>query len=266
MDYLNANKKVWDRRVSAHVKSEFYDHQSFLQGRNTLNSIELNLLGDVSEKKVIHLQCHFGQDTLSLARMGASVTGVDLSSAALEQARQDAEQLNVEAKFIESDILALPDIHFEKYDIVFASYGVIGWHPSIEKFAQVIAHLLKPGGRFVFVEFHPVVWMFDEKFKQIQYSYFNRETIVEENSDSYTDGSHLGSSLEEYSWNHSLGELYNALQAAGLTIEHFNEYDYSPYACFDNCVQSEYGFQIEGLQGKLPLVYSLAAINKSSVL
>ncbi len=259
-DYLEANKKNWDSRVEAHIESDFYDNESFLAGRNSLNAIELKLLGDVKSKSVIHLQCHFGQDSLSLARMGAQVVGVDISEKALEKAREFNQQLGLDAEFIASDILIFDQKHERQYDIVFSSYGVIGWHPDIEQWARVVSHLLKPGGRLVFVEFHPVIWMFDSQFKMIQHSYFNKEAIVEENLDSYTDGSDFKEPMKEYGWNHSLGEVINALQNSGLSIDAFDEYDYSPYACFDGCIKSGSGYQIKGLEGKLPLLYSLVAI------
>jgi 2-polyprenyl-3-methyl-5-hydroxy-6-metoxy-1,4-benzoquinol methylase len=257
MDYLTANRRLWNERVNAHMASSFYDNESFIAGRNTLNDIELKLLGDVTGKGILHLQCHFGQDSLSLARMGAKVTGVDLSDVAIEQARKLNQQLELDAEFICSDVLQLADHHSGQYDIVFASYGVIGWHPDINRFMQVVAHFLKPEGQFLLVEFHPVIWMLDQQLENISYSYFNLEPIVETSTESYTDGSDLSEPLQEYGWNHSLSEVFNAGFANGLTLTHFDEYDFSPYNCFQGMVTTETGYQIAGKERMLPLVYSL---------
>ncbi len=257
MDYLSANRNVWNQRVAAHMQSDFYDNESFIAGRNTLNEIELKLLGDVTGKRILHLQCHFGQDSLSLARMGAKVTGVDLSDVAIEEARKLNQQLELDAEFICSDVLQLADHHSGQYDLVFASYGVIGWHPDITRFMQVAAHFLKPGGQFLLVEFHPVIWMLDHQCQNIEHSYFNREAIVETNTESYTDGSKLEQPMEEYGWNHSLSEVFNAGFANGLTLTHFHEYDYSPYDCFEGTIKTAQGYQIAGREGVLPMVFSL---------
>lgn len=261
MDYLSANKKIWDGRVEAHMASDFYDNDSFLKGRNSLNKIELDVLGDIRNQTIAHLQCHFGQDSLSMARMGAKVTGVDLSEKAIEQAKNLNQQLQLDAEFYCSDILTYQG-QKEAFDIVFASYGVLGWHPDITTWFKVASQLLKPGGRVVLVEFHPVLWMFDATFSHIEHSYFNRQAIVEQVTDSYTDGSDLDEPLTEYGWNHSLSDVFNALKKNGLQLQQFEEFDYSPYNCFQGCVETQQGFQIESLQGKLPMVYAIEAIKR----
>lgn len=256
-DYLNANRAYWNHLANHHFDSEFYDTNSFRQGRNTLNEIELPLLGDVNQQKGLHLQCHFGQDTLSLARMGAQMTGVDLSNVAIEKARQLNTELGLDAQFVESNVLNI-DAHLsEPFDFIFTSYGTIGWLPKVDRWAQLIAQFLKPGGRFIFADFHPVVWMMDEAFGFVKYPYFNEETIYEETTTSY-GGAENKEKLGSYSWNHDFGEVLGALLAAGLRIDHFSEYDYSPYDCFDRTVKTEKGYQIKGLEGKLPMVYALA--------
>ncbi len=260
MNYLEANRTLWNQRVDAHVSSEFYDNESFIAGRNTLNDIELALLGDINNQHIAHVQCHFGQDSLSMARMGAKVTGIDLSDAAIDKARELNQQLDLDAEFVVSDILTADTVVEKKFDTVFASYGVIGWHPDINRWAQVVSHLLKPGGRLVLAEFHPVIWMFSHDFAKVEYSYFNRSPIVETVNDSYTDGSQLAQPLTEYGWNHSLGELFGALKNTGMAVQDFQEYDYSPYDCFQRSVKIDNGFQIAGMEGLLPLVYSLVAI------
>lgn len=232
-NYLEINKETWNRRTEVHVDSEFYDNESFIKGRSSLNDIELGLLGDIKGKKILHLQCHFGQDTISLSRLGAEVTGVDFSDVAIQKAEALAKKVGTNTKFICCDVYSLPDMLSEQFDIVFTSYGTIGWLPDIVKWGQVVSTFLKPNGHFVFAEFHPVVWMFDSTFKHIQYNYFNAETIIEHSEGTYTDG---GAEMRntEISWNHPLSDVINSLIGAGLEIKSMNEFDYSPYNCFQN--------------------------------
>ncbi|MEO0339190.1 MAG: class I SAM-dependent methyltransferase, partial [Bacteroidota bacterium] len=186
-DYLSANKKLWNDKTKVHVKSKFYDIPGFVAGDSSLNAIELGLLGDISGKTILHLQCHFGQDSLSLARMGAKVTGIDLSDEAIKTANDLNQQLGLDAEFICCDVLSIDQYLTEQYDIIFTSYGVTGWLPSLERWGKLIAQFLKPDGQFLIVEFHPVVWMFDEPVEKIAYSYFNVAPIIEEAEGTYTD-------------------------------------------------------------------------------
>ena len=179
-DYLKINRESWDARTMVHVDSEFYGTAEILAGKTTLNSSELALLGNIQDKKILHLQCHFGLDSISLSRMGASVTGVDFSEKAIEQARVLSQKVKEEIDFICSDVYELK--LNQTFDIIFSSYGVIGWLPDMDKWAKIISSHLKHGGKFVFVEFHPVVWMFDNKFEKIEYDYAKKDEIIEEES------------------------------------------------------------------------------------
>ncbi len=260
-DYLKINKDTWNKRSEIHFDSTFYDNESFLKGRNSLNSIELGLLGNLKGKKVLHLQCHFGQDTLSLERLGAEVTGVDFSDVAIEKANQLASKLGSSARFICCDLYRLPEVLEEEFDMVFTSYGTIGWLPDIERWAKVVSLFLRTGGHFVFAEFHPVVWMFSDDFSQIQYRYFNDEPIVEMES-SYTDGAENLSS-KNVSWNHGLAEVVTALLTSNIQIEQFQEFDYSPYNCFLGTKETPDGkFFIEKMGRKLPMVYAIKGLKK----
>lgn len=253
--YLQVNKEMWNKRTDVHIDSEFYDVQSFLEGRSSLNKIELDLLGDLKGKKILHLQCHFGQDTLSLARMGAKVTGVDLSDKAIAKACELNAKLKLNAQFVCCNVLEIDKHLKEQYDIIFTSYGTIGWLPELPRWAQLIHQFLKPGGQFLIVEFHPFIWMLNNEMTYFQYSYFNKEVIFEEEG-TYTDGGE-SLQLESYSWNHPLSDVVSALLNAGIQITHLSEYDYSPYDCFAKTVKAEKGYQIEGLEGVLPMVYAL---------
>ncbi len=258
-DYLEKNRNAWNKRSELHFKSDFYDVKGFLEGKTSLNSIELELLGEVKGKSILHLQCHFGQDSISLSRLGAEVTGVDLSDKAIDFAKELAGKDNSEARFICSDIYDLPNHLDEKFDIVFTSYGTIGWLPDLDKWAKVISHFLKPGGKFVFVEFHPVVWMFDYEFEKVAYNYFKDQPIIEINDSTYTEGK-FDEKVEEISWNHSLSEVFKSLTNNDLVVNSLNEYDYSPYNCFNQTEEFEPGkFRIKHLGNKIPMVYSLVA-------
>lgn len=258
-NYLEINRQSWNNRTDAHLKSEFYDLQNFIQGRSSLNTIELELLGDLSGKSVLHLQCHFGQDSISLARLGAEVTGVDLSDKAIANAKQLAKETKSNTDFICCDIYELPKYLNRQFDVVFASYGTIGWLPDLDKWAKVISKFLKPKGQFVFAEFHPVVWMFDDNFQNITYRYFNSGAIIESENGTYAD-KNADISQEYVMWNHGLSEVLNSLIKNGLTINSFQEYDYSPYDCFDHTLEFEpKKYRIKHLDNKIPMVFSLAA-------
>ena len=259
MDYINVNKNLWNRKTEIHYNSDFYDVNSFLKGKDSLNAVELGLLGDIKGKKILHLQCHFGMDTLSLARHGAKATGIDFSEKAIEKAKQLNDTIGTTAEFIQSDIYKLPDIIDEKFDVVFTSYGVIGWLPDMNRWAEIIHHFLNPGGEFIMVEFHPVVWMFSYDFKQIEYNYMDSDPIIEESEGTYTDRD-AGIKEKSVTWNHGLGKVLNSIIKTGLVIKDFKEYDYSPYNCFENTVEIGKGkFKIKGLEDKIPMIYSLKA-------
>jgi 2-polyprenyl-3-methyl-5-hydroxy-6-metoxy-1,4-benzoquinol methylase len=257
--YIDINKAWWNAKTKQHLNSDFYAHELFLKGHNTLNDIELELLGDVRGKSILHLQCHFGQDTLSLARMGAKVCGVDLSEVSIEVAQKTAADLKIDADFICSDIFKLDEVLDQEFDIVFTSYGTICWLPDMDVWAGVVERFLKPGGTFVFADFHPVVWMFDDDFKEVTYGYFNTGVIIEINAGSYASKEDQ-IPHENHCWNHDTAEVMTALLDRGLQIKAFREYNYSPYDCFSNTVAVEKGFNIIGLEGKIPMVFSLKAV------
>jgi 2-polyprenyl-3-methyl-5-hydroxy-6-metoxy-1,4-benzoquinol methylase len=257
--YFEANKNLWNQRTFVHKDSSFYNLSGFKSGENVLTPIELNEVGDVKGKKMLHLQCHFGMDSLNWARLGADVTGVDLSDEAIKEARQLNDELGLNAKFICCNVYDTSEHVTDLFDIVFTSYGTIGWLPDLQPWANMIAERLKPDGTFYLAEFHPVVWMFDDEFTHIKYYYDNRELIVTENEGTYTDRN-ANIKGKEYSWNHSISEVLNVLIKSGLKIEMFNEHMYSPYACFRNTVETEKGkWYIKGMEGKMPMVYSLKA-------
>ncbi|HRG81764.1 MAG TPA: class I SAM-dependent methyltransferase [Chitinophagaceae bacterium] len=258
-DYFQANKELWNQRTTVHLDSAFYNLEGFKKGETVLTPIELSELGVVKGKNLLHLQCHFGMDSLDWARRGASVTGVDLSDKAISEAQKLNSEMGLDASFVCCNVLDTSAHVPGQFDIVFTSYGTIGWLPDLQPWAKMIAEKLKPGGIFYIAEFHPVVWMFDDDFTRIAYSYENQEVIITENQGTYTDRS-ADIKGKEYSWNHSISEVLNALIGAGLQIKQFNEHMYSPYPCFRNVVEFETGkWHIKGMEGKIPMVYSLMA-------
>ncbi|RPH99901.1 MAG: class I SAM-dependent methyltransferase [Calditrichaeota bacterium] len=258
MNYLEINRKLWNEKTDVHYKSDFYNVASFIDGKSSLNSIELDLLGDIQGKSILHLQCHFGMDTISLARLGAEVVGVDLSEKSIEKARELAQKVKTKARFIQCAVYDLEELN-EKFDIVFTSYGVLGWLPDMDKWAQIVSCHLKANGQLVMVEFHPVVWIFSYDFTKVEYDYFNTGPIVESIQGTYADKS-APICNDSISWNHSLSEVFSSLQRNGMRIDIFQEYDYSPYNCFERTVEIEKGkYQIQGLEKKIPMLYAVKA-------
>jgi len=262
LNYIDINRNSWNNRLEAHLKSDFYDVAGFKQGNSSLKSFELDLLGDVKGLKILHLQCHFGQDSLSLARMGAEVTGIDLSDQAIYAAQELNTELGLNARFICCDLYDLPNHLNESFDLVFTSYGTIGWLPDLNKWAGIISRFLKPSGRFVFVEFHPVVWMFDDAFEQVAYTYLNSGEIIEAETGTYAD-KQAAIHQEYVCWNHGIAEVLNSLLTHGIALKSFQEFDYSPYNCFQNTLEFEPGkFRIAKMGNKIPMVYSLLGIRE----
>lgn len=253
MDYLSINKAGWNNRTPIHVDSKFYDVQAFKNGKSSLNPIELKLLGNVNGKSLLHLQCHFGLDSLSWSRLGAEVVGVDLSSTAIEQANILKESLGLKANFIESDVCQFGETNTKQYDIVFTSYGVLCWLPDLTAWAKTIANALKVGGEFHLVEFHT----FNDLLHG--YSYFPQSEPDIEEEGTYTENCD-GTTSTMVTWPHSISEVITALLQQGLSIDNFLEYPYSPYNCFDGL---EYvaglGYQMLHKGQQVPLVYSIKA-------
>lgn len=261
--YFDDNRQSWNKRTAIHKDSAFYDLDAFKKGRTSLNKIELDELGDVKGKSLLHLQCHFGMDTMSWARAGADCVGVDLSDEAIKLARDINKELKLDTEFVCCNVYDLEMYLDQKFDIVFTSYGTIGWLPDLDAWAAVVAHFLKPGGTFYIADFHPVLWMMDEDFEKIKYNYFNTETITEEISGTYSNRDAPIKSVE-HGWNHPFSEIISALLKNGLQISLFNEFPYSPYNCFNKLEQgADQMWRIKGMNEKMPVMYSITAIKQS---
>ena len=259
--FYEINKTLWNQRAEIHIDTKFYDMKGFREGKTSLKKIELDLIGDIKGKDLLHLQCHFGQDTLSLARMGANVTGLDLSDKAINIGKSISQELNIPADFICSNTYDAEKNIDKKFDVIFVSYGAICWLADLKKWGEIIFNLLKPGGRVLVVEFHPALMMYSEDFKTIEFGYFNTQPFVEEFKGTYAD---KNSKIPQKSvtWNHSIAEVLSALLNSGLIISHISEYDYSPYDIFNNSIKTEYGFQTDEFKGKIPYVFAIQAIKK----
>ena len=271
--YFEENKQSWNKRTAVHKDSAFYDLASFKNGKTSLNKIELEELGDVTGKSLLHLQCHFGMDTMSWERAGAVCVGVDLSDEAIKLANEIKDELKLHTEFICANIYDLKDpskvtpsegFREAGFDIVFTSYGTVGWLPDLDRWAEIVSHFLKPGGTFYIADFHPALWMMDDSFEKIKYNYFNTEIITEEISGTYTDKNAPIKSIE-HGWNHSFSEIINALLKHDLQIQLFNEFPYSPYNCFNNLEQGVDGmWRIKGMDEKMPIMYSIKAVKSTS--
>lgn len=260
INFTESNKKLWDGWSTINFKSEFYNVEGFKSGLSTLKKTELNELGNVKGKSLLHLQCHFGMDTLSWAREGAVVTGVDLSSESITIAKELSKDLAIPAEFICSDIYELPKVLDKKFDIVFTSYGVLVWLNNLNKWAEIVARYLKPGGTFYIIEFHPFTNMFGETWEGLVDSYFyGDQPVILQQNNSYADNN-IEFKHVSYEWPHTMSEVITSLRRAGLIIEFFHEFPFSAYNCFPMLEEQAHDeFVIKGQKNKIPLMYSIKA-------
>lgn len=271
-EYRKANLEHWNNWTGIHEKSAMYDVEGFKAGRDIdLQGIERDELGDVSGKTLLHMQCHFGKDTLRWAKLGAQVTGADFSDKAITLARSLSEELKIPADFVCTDIYDLPNVLSGQFDIVFTSYGAISWLPDIYRWAQVAAHFVKPGGTFYIAEFHPFAYVFEDPEKgsedqrlRVAYPYSSDKDapLRFETQGSYADPEADYKGVE-YGWNHSMGDIITALISAGLCIEFLHEFPYSINPnMFRNMEEREGGYwQLKDPQERasIPLMFSIKA-------
>ncbi|HKK20229.1 MAG TPA: class I SAM-dependent methyltransferase [candidate division Zixibacteria bacterium] len=214
------NRVAWNEMAGVHFDHPDYRVKEFLEGRSTLKSIEIEELGDVSEKSLLHLFCQFGLDTLSWARRDAIVTGVDISDTSIELAENLTRQSGLRARWVRTDVLDLRDKLDEKFDIVFQSYGTHHWIEDLNKWAEIVSHFLKPGGRLYMVDLHPIMgpWL------ESDVSYFKKGPYLYSNEVDYCNKDYIVRS-EHVEWQHKLADIVSALIDTGLTIEYLHEFD-----------------------------------------
>jgi len=259
MKEIESNKNAWKLLSEDHYRTF---KEKLLNGTSILNKVIIKELGDIKGKTLMHLQCNTGADTVSLAKLGAIVTGVDLVPDNVYYAKKLAEDLNIkDARFIESDIMELAEVHHEKYDIVFTSEGVIGWLPDLKKWGRTIRSLLKDDG-FVYInEIHPFFLMFDEENLtknelSIKYPYFSKNPDQCEEIGGYAAEPRKAIN---FSWMFTVSDIINSLTEAGLVIEYFNEFDTLCYKLGDMEKVEEAQFQNPFYKGKMPFQFSLKA-------
>jgi SAM-dependent methyltransferase len=264
-EYLENNRKLWNQMVPYHVASDFYDVEGFKRGRCTLSDIELEEVGDVAGKSLLHLQCHFGMDTLSWARRGANVTGIDFSEPAIEQARALASEVGLEATFVCCPVDEAADRLNRTFDIVYTSAGVLCWLPDLGPWARTIARSLEPGGVFYILDGHPMANCFenegDVKGLDVKYSYFHEETPLRWHpGGSYADPE-ADITYPSYEWQHTLGDIINALLGEGLRLVFLHELPFCGYAHFPFLEEREGGWwHLPGsLDRTIPMTFSLKA-------
>lgn len=262
-EYLQSNRELWNTQTRVHVKSKFYDVEGFKRGENRLDAVVREGVGDVRGKSLLHLQCHFGLDTLCWARLGARVTGADFSDEAIKAARGLAQQVGLAASFVCANIYDLPNALSDEFDIVFTSHGVLTWLPDLNAWARVIAHFLKPGGFFFIAEGHPFACVFDDENQndlRVRYSYFHSDKPDKfEVHGSYADRAADIHGIE-YAWTHSIGDVINALIAAGLRIEELREYAFNAWQMLPLMEQDAEGWwRLPARLPQIPLMFSLKA-------
>ena len=261
--YMNVNLKRWNELVDINAQSELYNLEDFKKGNSSLHSIELKELGNVKGKTLLHLQCHFGMDTLSWARLGADVTGIDYSKNAINLAKELSKELNIPARFIQSNIYDIKDVIKEEFDIIYTSYGVLCWLPDMGKWAQIISSSLKPGGIFYVIDSHPFGFLIDENqdaFK-VGYNYFTHgEPVQWEEGESYADPTFKLKNQKSYEWFHTMGEIVNSLIDVDLKIEFLHEFPFCYHNIHPDMKLREDGYyEFINLNFSVPMMFSIRA-------
>src|SRR3954447_5764327 len=231
-EWREANRASLGEGVPIKVSGEFYDVAAFKAGQERLQPFEIEEVGNVSGKDLLHLQCHFGIDTLSWARRGARVTGLDFSGPAIEAARKLASEMGLEATFVQSDVYeAARATGGETFDIIYTGRGALNWLPDIERWAGVVAGRIRPGGFLYLTEFHPFTEVFGDDDLTVEYDYFQDESPrVWDEPGTYADFDAETVHNVTYEWNHTLGNVVSAVSAAGLNVELLHEFDYTKFA------------------------------------
>lgn len=261
---ISVNREMWDERVPIHVAGDFYDVEGFRTGRRELavEPFEVDELGDVEGRSLLHLQCHFGLDTLSWARLGARVTGLDFSAPAIEAATRLATQIGVAADFVCADLYdAVAAVDHRAFDVVYTGKGALIWLPDIPRWAAICATLVAPGGTFYLSEFHPVADMFGWESLELERSYFDRAPLFDEMIGTYADLDAPTVHNASYEWQHPLGSVVSALVDAGLQIEFLHEYPYTLFPRWPFLDKRDDGtFVLPAGLPLLPLMYSIRTL------
>ncbi len=267
VDYEEQNRRYWNEVTPAHRDSEFYGVDRFLAGQTVLYAREIEDLGNLHGKRLIHLQCHFGLDTLSWAREGAEVTGADLSDVSIQTACEIAKAAKIPARFFCCNVYDLPGpLKGETFDVVYTSRGVLCWLRDLGRWAEIIAELLAPGGRFYLVDTHPMFYMWQEggplpPFRVEGGYYHNPEPLIEEPSGTadYAGGNYIPQE-RTYEWRWTIADILNALIRAGLVIDELREEDGLFHDAWDGMVKGDDGlWRVTGYENRVPMTITVQA-------
>ena len=272
-DYQTINRVSWDERAPAHAASPDYSVENFVSDPEFLSKVvtfDLPLLGDIAGLRGVHLQCHIGTDTISLARLGASMTGLDFSPAAIAQARELAARTGADAAFVEADAYDAANVLGRgAFDLVFTGIGALCWLPNVRRWAGVVADLLRPGGRLFIREGHPMLWALDDTRKDgllaVEFAYFEREEpLVWEEGGTYVQTDVTFEHNVSYSWNHGLGEIVTALLDVGMELTGLTEHDSVPWEAMPGKMEQIGGgeWRLADRPWRVPHSYTLQAVKR----
>ena len=267
--YIHGNQQLWDEYADINFHSSFYDVAGFKASPNPLSNLIRDGVGDMAGKSLLHLQCHFGKDTLRFALMGATVTGIDFSSKAITYAQQLATEMQIPATFIETDLYELPQVLHEQFDVVFTSYGVLGWLPDLDRWGEIVGRFLKPGGIFFIIEAHPTIQIFDDTHPQelrVMLPYFHQQEpmVTEPQVGNYADPNAVVTHAD-YFWQHSMADIVNPLLRAGLRLEYLREYPHLTWQALSFMVQDDEGYwRLPPEYPSLPLSFAIRAVKEES--
>ena len=272
-DYAELNRASWDERAPAHAASPDYAVDRFASDPAHLSDVvrfDLPLLGDVGGLRGVHLQCHIGTDTISLARLGASMTGLDFSNASLTQARRIAGLAGADVRFVQAEVYdALTVLEPASFDLVYTGIGALGWLPDIARWAAVVAGLLRPGGRLFIREGHPMLWALEDSRPDgllvVEYPYFEREEpMVFDEGGTYVETDAVFTHNRTHEWNHGLGEIMTALMTAGVDVTGFAEHDSVPWEALPGQMERIGGgeWRLADRPWRLPHTYTLQAVRR----
>jgi SAM-dependent methyltransferase len=262
-DWFDLNRAWWDERVPIHVQGEFYGLDEFVADPDAtrLRPFEIAELGDVAGRTLVHPQCHFGLDTLSWARRGASVTGIDFSEPAVAAANEAARRTGLDARFLVGNVYDAVDVvDGRRFDVVYTGLGALNWLPDIPRWAQVMADLAAPGGLLYLVEFHPLTGILGDDDLTVAHPYFHDEPQRFDDGDgTYADLGAATETSETVEWTHGLGEVLTAVLDAGFAIEAYHEFDYTLFPRWPFLVRDGRTFRLPPDVPAIPLMYSLRA-------
>ena len=272
-DYAELNRASWDERAAAHAASRDYAVDRFASDPAHLSDIvrfDLPLLGDIGGLRCVHLQCHIGTDTVSLARLGADMTGLDFSPASLAEARRIASLAGADVRFVEAEVYdAAGALGPEPFDLVYTGIGALCWLPDIARWARVVAALLRPGGRLFIREGHPMLWAIDDPrpdgLLAVEYPYFEREeAMVFDEEGTYVETDVVFTHNRTHEWNHGLGEIVTALMTAGMDLTGLTEHDSVPWDAQPGQMEQIGGgeWRLADRPWRLPHTYTLQAVRR----